>query len=436
MKILFIAPGAGDSFYCGNCFRDNLQANALRKAGHEVVVMPLYLPLKDVSFRGDTPLFFPAVTLYVARKYFKNKKMPHWIERILNSDRLLQMAASMSGTTSSAGLEDMTLSMIRGDDPVFMQHVGMIIDWIKSNDRPDVIHLSSSLIIGIAKVIKNEINIPIVCSLQDEEIWIDPLGKFSDEAWQGIWDNVDCIDAFVTASEYYRQSALRRTQRIKHIEVVYPGLDTSKYASDNYPAEPVIGFFYRMNSLDGLHILAEAFVIMKKSNVIPRLRLRIGGGYSSEDKRFLKKVRATLAPYSDFVDWNDDYSLSEHATFYRQTTVVSVPVTFDEAVGLYVCEAFAAGRPVVEPATGSFPETVVDGGILYKENTPEALAEALTKILINKELWENCRNNALRLAQERYSDTAAAKELVRIYLNVTSLSITDKRYDTVLTKYW
>ena len=45
MKILFIIPGSGDSFYCGNCFRDNLLANALRKAGHEVIIMPLYTRL-------------------------------------------------------------------------------------------------------------------------------------------------------------------------------------------------------------------------------------------------------------------------------------------------------------------------------------------------------------------------------------------------------
>lgn len=55
MKILFIVPGSGDSFYCGNCFRDNLQASALRKAGHEVIVMPLYLPLRHRSFQADTP---------------------------------------------------------------------------------------------------------------------------------------------------------------------------------------------------------------------------------------------------------------------------------------------------------------------------------------------------------------------------------------------
>ena len=62
MKILFIIPGSGDSFYCGNCFRDNLQASALRKAGHTVIIMPLYLPLKHKSFQADAPLFFPATT--------------------------------------------------------------------------------------------------------------------------------------------------------------------------------------------------------------------------------------------------------------------------------------------------------------------------------------------------------------------------------------
>jgi glycosyltransferase involved in cell wall biosynthesis len=415
MKILFISPGSGDSFYCGNCFRDSLQANALRKAGYEVTIMPLYLPLKDVSFKGDTPLFFPAVSLFVERKYFKQKSLPRWMSRLLNSDRALAMASSMSGTTSSAGLEDMTLSMIKGDDRVFRQHVNMIIEWIQNNERPDIIHLSSSLVIGIAKVIKQTCNIPIVCSLQDEEIWIDPLGDFADAAWKGIWDNIGYIDAFTVSSNRYRQSVLKRTDKLSQIYVVYPGLNLDKYASPDYPEEPVIGFFYRMNSLDGLHILAEAFVMMKRRNVVPRLRLRIGGGYSSHDKRFMRKIRTTLADFADFVDWHDAYSLNEHASFYRQTTVVCVPVTFDEAVGLYVCEAYAAGRPVVEPATGSLPEIVADGGVLYPENTPTALSEALTKILTDKALWTSCKDNALRLAQERYSDTEMAKDLGKIY---------------------
>jgi glycosyltransferase involved in cell wall biosynthesis len=173
-----------------------------------------------------------------------------------------------------------------------------------------------------------------------------------------------------------------------------------------------------MNRLDGLHILAEAFVKMKKENKIPGLRLKVGGGYSGVDKSFLKSVRSLLSPFAQYVDWSDKYTLNEHSAFYKKTTVVCVPVTFNEAVGLYVCEAFAAGRPVVEPSSGSFPEIVSDGGVLYKENTPEAIVHALTKILTDNELWEKCRKNALSLASERYNDITMAENLFKIYANV------------------
>ena len=76
MKILFIVPGSGDAFYCGNCFRDNLQVKALRDLGQEVIVMPLYLPLEQKEFQADTPLFFPATTLYAAQRLYKGAKIP------------------------------------------------------------------------------------------------------------------------------------------------------------------------------------------------------------------------------------------------------------------------------------------------------------------------------------------------------------------------
>lgn len=143
MKILFILPGSGDSFYCGNCFRDNLQAMALRKAGHEVVIMPLYLPLKQASMRGAAPLFFPATTYYVEQKMFGRHKMPLWMKRLLGTDALLSMASSMSGTTSAEGMEGMTLSMIEGEGMAFEENVKELIDWVKQTEKLDVVQLSS-----------------------------------------------------------------------------------------------------------------------------------------------------------------------------------------------------------------------------------------------------------------------------------------------------
>jgi len=415
LKILFIVPGAGDPFYCGNCFRDNLQANALRNAGHDVIIMPLYLPLKDHSFLADTPLFFPATSLYLSQKYFRNKSMPRWMERILNSEISLNMAASFSGTTSAEGLEDMTLSMINGDDRVFLRQVRNLIQWMKKYEKPDVIHLSSNLIIGIAKAIKQEIDVPIVCSLQDEEVWINGLQKKDAEAaWQGIERNIVYIDRFVTTSQFYKQGIIQRFPNI-NIDVVYPGVDTSKYASEQYPQDPVIGFFYRMSEINGLDILVDAFVKLKQENRVSNLKLRIGGGYTSADKKFLKKVYRALSPYSKDVHWCDTYNLNDHATFYKEITAICVPLTFDESVGLYICEAFAAGRPAIEPATGSFPEIVGDAGVLYSPNNSNSLADAIEKLLTTEGLWQQTHINALNLSQSRYNETQQAAKLYDTY---------------------
>lgn len=416
MKILFILPGSGDSFYCGNCFRDNLQAQALRKAGHEVVVMPLYLPLKKTTLQDDVPLFFPATTYYVQQKMFDRYKMPEWMKRMLGAEALIGMASSLSGTTSATGMEGMTLSMIQGEGLAFEENVKQMIDWIKQDEKPDVIQLSSSLLLGIAKKMKQETGIPVVCSLQDEEVWIDSLkGEFADRAWQAVSANARYVDRFVTTSYYYRQIVQERLPQLGTVDVIYPGIDVAKYQSDEYPADPTIGFFYRMNEMDGLDILADAFVLLKQRGTVPRLKLRIGGGYMSPDKKLVKLVRRTLSPYASDVVIEETYDMDAHADFYRKITVLSVPLRFQEGVGLYLCEAFAAGRPTVEPDTGSFAEIVGNAGLIYAPNDARHLADALERILTDGQLYEQCRSSAKALAKERYDDMAAARLLTELY---------------------
>jgi glycosyltransferase involved in cell wall biosynthesis len=419
MKILFIIPGSGDSFYCGNCFRDNLQADALRKVGHDVIIMPIYLPLRQKSFQANTPLFFPATTYYIEQKFFRNKQMPQWLQRIIGSDAMLKLASSLSGTTSAEGMEEMTLSMITGNDPAFEKNVQAIVDWIRDFEQPDIIHLSSTLLLGIAKTLRKYFTIPIVCSVQDEEVWIDTLKeKDAHIAWQGIRENIGYVDKFVTTSKFYRDILRKRVPQITQVEVIYPGIDRAKYVSENYPENPTIGFFYRMNRLNGLDILAEAFVLLKKRNNIPNLKLRIGGGYTGFDNFFLKQVRKTLSPYKKDVTIDESYSLEEHLAFFGKISLISVPIRFDEGVGLYLCEAFAAGRPAVEPETGSFPEIVGDAGVLYQPNDAQSLANALEKLLTDKELYNRSAEESKRLSLNRYDEKIAANKLETIYNDV------------------
>lgn len=81
-----------------------------------------------------------------------------------------------------------------------------------------------------------------------------------------------------------------------------------------------------MNEENGLDLLAEAFVKLKKKDTVPNLRLRIGGGYTGKDKPFLRKIRKILDPYQDYVVIDEGYRMEEHARFYREISVLSVPL--------------------------------------------------------------------------------------------------------------
>jgi len=63
MNILQIIPGSGGSFYCGNCLRDTKYVEALRQQGHQVVKIPMYLPLfSDEHDISGIPIFYGAIS--------------------------------------------------------------------------------------------------------------------------------------------------------------------------------------------------------------------------------------------------------------------------------------------------------------------------------------------------------------------------------------
>ena len=78
---------------------------------------------------------------------------------------------------------------------------------------------------------------------------------------------------------------------------------------------------------------------------------------------------------------------------------MSVPVRKYDGYGLYILEANIAGIPVVQPATGAFPEIIekTRGGITYSPDTVEELSASLLKLFrdnnLRRQLGENGREN-------------------------------------------
>src|SRR6266496_5096440 len=105
MNIIQITPGAG-AMYCGNCFRDNALVSALRKLGHDALMVPLYLPLTldEEDQSAGTPIFFSGINVYLQQKSPLFRQAPGWFHNLLASRNLLNWAAGTAAKTRAADL--------------------------------------------------------------------------------------------------------------------------------------------------------------------------------------------------------------------------------------------------------------------------------------------------------------------------------------------
>ena len=417
MRIVQLTPGTGN-FYCGTCLRDNALVAALRKQGHDAVLLPMYLPhfVDEESMAEDAPLFFGGINVYLQQKSALFRATPAWLDHLLDAPALLHRAASRAGMTSARDLGDLTHSMLLGESGRQAKELEKVIAWLaREENRPDVVSLSNVLLIGLARRIKEALNLPVVCTLQGEDSFVDALPE-PERCWQTLRQRAADVSAFVAVSRYYGEvMTMRLGLAAERVEVVYNGISLDGYApaASGAPEPPVIGYLARMHPCKGLDVLIEAFIQLKARGHIPGVRLRVAGGQTAEDKRFVNRLRAQLraAGCGDAVEFLPNLDRPAKQAFLRTLSVLSVPATYGESFGLYLIEALASGVPVVQPAHAAFPELIeaTGGGMLCKPGDPEALALALEAALADPERlaeWGRC---GMRQVREKFTSAAMAR---------------------------
>ena len=422
MQIVHIVPGSGGSFYCGNCLRDSKYVRGLKKAGVDVIKIPMYLPLfADEHDLEGIPVFYGAISLYLKHKYPFLKKAPAWFDKILNSKPALKFAASMAGSTNPVGLEDMTISMLLGETGEQKEELDHLIEWLDQHCKPDVIHLSNALLLGLAKRIKEKLDVLVVCTLQDEDVWVNAMDEnFKKKTWNLMKEKARDVDIFFSVSEYYAkvmQPLLDIPEKKLRIQPIT--IDPADYAYINAKEKPLnIGYISRMCECNGLEVLIDAFILLKKNESMNKVNLVVTGGSTGDDDAFMKKMHKKIheAGLDHSVDFHKDFEDGRHA-FFEKVSVVSVPVLEGEAFGLYLLESMASGVPIVQPELGAFPEIVekAKGGITFRPNDPAALAKALTNLLNDPDKISLLSRRGREGVEKHYNIHDQASQTIKIY---------------------
>lgn len=424
MRILHLVPGSGGTFYCQNCLRDHLLIRALRRMGHDVILVPLYLPMYggEVAAETDAPIFFGGISVYVREKIPLFRHMPEWMDRLLNAPLLLRQAAKREGSTNAAALGEMTLSMLEGPEGNQQQEFERLLEWLHTQPRPDVIHISNALLLGFAPALVEAFDAPFFCSLQDEEPWVQNMASPHDQlCWVAMARQAQYVTCFVATSRWYADRMITRMQLPpERVRVVYPGVDIPEPGACFQATDPpTIGYLARLNPAQGFEELVNAFIALRREPGLSGLRLRATGGVTPADASFVDAVEKRLAAAgaADAVDIRRDFHSAPDAAFFNGLTAISVPARGGEAFGMHIIEAMVRGIPAVQPRLGAYPEIIEDSvdGLLYDAADANGLVNALRKLLGDPGLAKTMGEQASARAARRFSANRMAQETAALY---------------------
>ena len=413
--------------YCGSCLRDNAMATELIARGHDVMLLPVYTPtFTDEPNVSNDHVVLGGISAYLEQYHPMFRKTPRWLDRIWDSKTVLGLASRRSISTNPQMLGEMTVSVLKGENGFQRKEIDKLIEWLKDQDTPDVINLPYSLLLGMAGPLKRALNVPILCTLQGEDLFLDNLQEpYRSEALGLIRDQIENVDSFLSVSEYYADFMPRYLGIPREkIRVVPLGINPQGFElRESKRTGPfTVGFLARIAPEKGLHVLADAYRLLRQSGALPEARFEAAGYMAADCKSYLEKIQKSLkdAGLDGEFHYRGVLDRAEKIAFLRKLDVMSVPATYDEPKGVSLLEAMACGVPLVQPRRGSFTELVENtgGGLLVQPDDSQSLAEGILKIAKNKQLAEELSANGFRGVREQYTAVNMADRVLEAYESV------------------
>ncbi|HSR69838.1 MAG TPA: glycosyltransferase family 4 protein [Acidobacteriota bacterium] len=426
MKIAYVSAGSA-GMYCGSCIHDNTLASALMELGHDVALIPTYTPMRtDEDSVAMDKIFFGGINIYLQHKSSLFRHMPRFLERWLNSPKLLKYVSKLASSTDAHDLGGLTADMLQGEAGHLKRELDELTGWLRDEYRPDIIVLTNSMLLGMARQLRAECGVPVLCELQGEDIFIDDLIEpYKSEVMKELYRRSKDVDGFIATSEYYADYMAEYLHAPRdRVHIVPLGIKLQGHGEHIGPGgsqdDPyTIGFLARICPEKGLHLLADSFRILAGKLGRQRVRLRAAGWLGEKDRPYLQEVEQKLETWglSQRWDYAGEVDRSQKIEFLSGLDVLCVPTVYREPKGLFALEALANGVPLVLPRHGSLPELIeaTRGGLLVEPNDPESIAEGLETLYRDPARREVMARQGRLAVHQSYSDRTMAENTVKVF---------------------
>ena len=226
-------------------------------------------------------------------------------------------------------------------------------------------------------------------------------------------------DQIAPCCDYNHRWELRHGAKPEQIHTIYYGVDSVRFTPEHKPFgdPPVVVWVGRIDPLkDLLTLLRAAHVVHQE---YPEIEFRLYGGTSPGTESYYEQCLALHEELElqDVVKFGG-FRSSPASAFNEADVVILTSVS--EAFPFVVLEAMLCEKPVVATAVGGVPEQVEGCGIAVEPRNPEAMAEAILKLMRDPDLCQALGQKAREKAIEQYSVRQSGQTHESVYRKLTS----------------
>ncbi len=427
MRIVHITAGAGGRL-CGSCLHDNTLVRSLQAQGCDAVLLPAYVPTTtDEENVAEPRIVMGGVNVWLQENVAFFRHTPWFLDRILDSPRLLGWLSSRTGDMRPADLGPLTVSSLQGERGHQRKEIEKLSRLLAHELRPDVVHLSNALLLGMARHIREATGAGIACSLSGEDIFIE---KIPEPAYSQIRDllreRARDVDCFVALNYFFAEFMTEYLAVPRErIAVIPHGIDPTGFPAAVRAASAgpryVIGSLARACPEKGLDLLIRALPLVRKRHDVT---LRVAGAVVDAERDYIARCQktATELGVAEQITWLGQVDRGGKLALLDSIDLFAMPTVFPEAKGIPVIEAMAAGVPVVTPAHGTFPELLDEeqAGRLHAPGDVADLASVIIDVLDDPDARQRMATHGHALARRRHLADHMATAHVRLYRQIVS----------------